>query len=445
MPTASIAVMRSLWIAWCVASPPRKGTRQARFDFINIWDHDHDKEYSMPNVRRLTSAAVLLATTAVLASAQSVTSAHSGTLHYFEGAVTIDNIPVVSKVAKFSEIKENSVLRTAQGRAEVLLTPGVFLRVGENSEVKMLDNRLLSTRIEFVSGSAIVESDDPEVSVKDPAVTILYKSYEIQPLKYGVFEISSEPGQLKMFKGQASVTAADNHTVVKEGHALAFSAALLTEKFDPRQADDLYLWTRDRSAYLSAANMSSARTLASHGYSMDSLFAGNMYPGLGFNSAFRGGWYYNQFMDMFTYMPYNGMGLNPFGYGFFSPGSIYGYYNPNNYYWYGGGGSRTGGSSGAPLATNTALGSQVARLGGVHPTLSSPVRSLAADGSAIGQRGGFNNAGNQTFNNSSFNGGSAGASAGRSIGGGADTSSAGRSSGGGASAAPAAASSSRGR
>ena len=297
----------------------------------------------MYSLRRLSCATVLFAATASLSTAQSVTSAHSGTLHYFEGSVTIDNLPVVAKTSKFSEIKENSVLRTGQGRAEVLLTPGVFLRVGENSEIKMLDNRLLSTRIDFISGTAIVESDDPDVSIKDPAVTILYKDYEIQPLKYGVFEISSDPGQLKVYKGQASVAAGGSRTVVKDGHLLPFTAALLSEKFDEKQADDLYLWTRDRSAYLSAANMSSARTLASHGYTVDSLFAGGVYPGLGFNSAFHGGWYYNSFMDMYTYMPYNGMGMNPFGYGFFSPGSIYGFYNPNSYYWYGGGGSRTGG------------------------------------------------------------------------------------------------------
>ncbi len=48
------------------------------------------------------------------------------------------------------------MLRTGQGRAEVLLTPGVFLRVGENSAIRMLDNRLLSTRVEIVSGNAIV-------------------------------------------------------------------------------------------------------------------------------------------------------------------------------------------------------------------------------------------------------------------------------------------------
>ncbi|MDQ1473839.1 MAG: hypothetical protein QOJ99_5319, partial [Bryobacterales bacterium] len=212
---------------------------------------------------RIASVTVLLTLTGAIANAQSVVSAHSGTLHYFDGSVMIDGNQVEAKVGKFSEIKEKSVLSTGQGRAEILLTPGVFLRVGENTEVRMLDNRLLSTRVEILKGTAIVESDDPELSVKNPAVTVLYRDYEIQPVKFGIFEITSEPSQLRVFKGQAIVQAGAERVTVKEGRMVPFSAALLTEKFDEKQADDLYLWARDRSAYLSAANMSSARSLAS--------------------------------------------------------------------------------------------------------------------------------------------------------------------------------------
>ena len=347
--------------------------------------------------KRLVSVAVLVGMTAAASFAQSVVSAHSGTLHYFDGDVSIDGQSIQSKVGKFSEIKENSVLRTGLGRAEVLLTPGVFLRVGENSSIKMLDNRLLSTRVEVISGTALVESDDPEVSVKDPAVTIVYKDYQIQPVKYGIFEITSDPSQMKVFKGQASVVAGSNKALIKEGRLMPFEAALVSEKFNEKQADDLYLWARDRSAYLSAANMSSARSLASNGYSPLGLY-GNGYPGLGFNDRFQGGWYYNPYLSMYTYMPYGGTMWSPFGYGYFSPYTIYGYYTPGNYYW-NGGGTRT--SAGVPLSnigTSTLAASQVIRAGSgtnTHPTLGSPVRSSngfsGTNGAATGGfRGGFN-------------------------------------------------------
>lgn len=368
--------------------------------------------------KRLASVAVLIGITAASSLAQSVVSAHSGTLHYFDGDVSIDGQTIQSKVGKFSEIKENSVLRTGLGRAEVLLTPGVFLRVGENTSIKMLDNRLLSTRVEVISGSALVESDDPEVSVKDPAVTIIYKDYEIQPVKYAIFEITSDPSQMKVFKGQASVVAGTNKAVIKEGRLMPFEAALLTEKFNEKQADDLYLWARDRSAYLSAANMSSARSLASNGYSPLGLY-GNGYPGLGFNDRFQGGWYYNSYLSMYTYMPYGGTMWSPFGYGYFSPYTIYGYYTPGNYYW-NGGGSR-GNSTGVPLSnigTSSLAAAQVTRAGSgsnTHPTLGSPVRSSngfsGTNGAATsgGFRGGFNDGMAQRGGNSNPGFGSVGA------------------------------------
>jgi hypothetical protein len=304
--------------------------------------------------RRISSAAIVLAMTAAVCSAQSVTSAHSGTLHYFEGDVSIDGTAVQAKVARFPEVKEQSVLSTGRGRAEVLLTPGVFLRIGENSSIRMIDNRLISTRVDILSGNAIVESDDPQMDLKDAPVVLLYKDYEIRMLKHGLFEINSDPGQMKVFKGEAVVQAAgtaQNRVTVKEGRLLDFSAALLTEKFDERSGDDLYLWARDRSQNLSAANMSSARSLSSgYGSGYASGFgSGYGYGGLGTGSgAWNGGWYYNPYFDMFTFVPGSGTLWNPWGYGFFSPGSIYGYYSPTTY-WYGAGGPVGASSGGRPL------------------------------------------------------------------------------------------------
>jgi len=341
---------------------------------------------------RFASVAVLLGLTSSLLSAQNVTAAHSGTVHYFEGAVSVDGTPIESQKGRFNTLKDQSVLSTGQGRAEILLTPGVFLRVGENSSIKLLDGRLMSTRVEFLSGTAMIESENPEVSVKDPAVaTIIYKDYEIQVNKSGLFELVSSPSQMKVYKGQVEVSAAGNRVVVKEGHLLPFSAALVTEKFDTKTADDLYLWARDRGAYLSAANMASARSVASNPNGFLS-FAGLGYSPYGLGGRAGGGsWFYNNALNMYTFLPYGGTYWSPFGYGFFSPFSINEYYNPGSYYWYGGGGSRNGGgTSGQPV--NSA--SQVVRAGiaAARPTLNTPIRGNV-NGGASTLRGGFDRSG----------------------------------------------------
>jgi hypothetical protein len=346
--------------------------------------------------RLITSAAVLIAVTAGISSAQTITSAHSGLLHYFDGAVSIDGKSVDYKPGKFSEIKENSVLSTAQGRAEVLLTPGVYLRLGENSSIKMLDNRLLSTRVEFLSGSVILESDDPDASVKDPAVTLVYKDYQLQPMKYGVFEITSDPPQVKVYKGQMNASIGSVKTTVKDGKLVVLSPALLTEKFDDKQADDLYLWARDRGAALSAANMASARSLSANGFSSSGLYSGMMYPGLGFNSAFSGGWYLNSLLGMYTYIPYGGAFWSPFGYGYFSPGTIYSFYQPGGYYWYGGGGARTTSFVPQPVAggvvrtaAGIGAGGAPVRLTSGHTNITVPVAGSGSGSIAAARGGGF--------------------------------------------------------
>ncbi|HEY3826536.1 MAG TPA: hypothetical protein VGL82_18365 [Bryobacteraceae bacterium] len=339
---------------------------------------------------RIASVFVFSAMTVAVCSAQSVTSAHSGTLHYFQGDVSIDGNPVEAKVGKFSEVKEQGILRTSQGRAEILLTPGVFLRVGENTAIRMLDNRLLSTRVEILSGSAIVESDDPQMSVKDSPVSLIYKDYEIRMVKHGLVEIESDPAQMKVYKGEAVVTTASDRATVREGHLLPFSAALLTESFNDKVGDDLYIWARDRSQSISAANMSSARSLnpngygSGYGYGNGYGYGGGYGNGYGLGSgAWNGGWYFNPYFDMFTFVPAYGTLWNPWGYGFFSPGTIYNYYTPTTY-WYGGGGARGTGSIGRPLSgitTNTST-TQRAPLSGLLPRnngvsgVSSPIRGL---------------------------------------------------------------------
>ncbi len=352
--------------------------------------------------RQFLTSAALLAVSAAVCSAQSIAPAHSGTVHYFEGDVSVDGTKLVSQVARFTSLKEQSVLQTGLGRAEILLTPGVLLRVGENSSVKMLDNRLLSTRIEFLSGSAMLESDDNSSMVKDPAVTIVYKDFSAQPMRTGLFEIRSEPEQLRVFKGEAKVFAAGSSMNVKDGNQVELSTTLATSKFDTKEGDELYLWSRDRSAYLSAGNMASARTLASNGFANSN---GQGY-GAGWNPGmwrgFSGGWYYNSYLGMYSYLPFAGTIYSPFGFGFYNPLTIADVYYPGyGYNWSGAGGARTATTTSVPLTSLSASGTSVRpslpRLG-TTATLNSGF--TATPGNATGPltaRSAFNN--NNSFNN----------------------------------------------
>jgi hypothetical protein len=356
----------------------------------------------MFTVRHIVGTLGCLAVSASLCVAQNIAPSHSGTVDYFQGDVSIDGLHLVSQTGRFSSLKDQGVLKVSEGRAEILLTPGVILRVGEHSSVRMLDSDLMHTQVQLVSGTAMVEALESGTDVKDPPVTIIYNNFRSQPVKYGVYEITSEPAQVRVFEGEARIsTDGDQWSRVKDGHQVALTTELASSKFDDKVGDDIYLWSRDRSAYLAAANLSSARALASS----NSAFGG--YNSLGWNSAmwngFSGGWYYNSFLNMYSYMPFSGGMLTPFGYSIYNPMTI-GYVYMPTYYWSGAGGARTGSTGGVPLTsaprTSTAgfrAGSnapQLPRLGvtaTLRPTVNAPLRGaeVASPRMSFGDRNGL--------------------------------------------------------
>src|SRR3974390_3214021 len=96
---------------------------------------------------RLRLVCALAPVLAFPAWSQSVISVYSGVIHLSEGSVFLDNRPVEQKPGRFEEIKPGSELRLEDGRAEVLLTPGGFLRPGDGSAVRMVSYVLADTRL----------------------------------------------------------------------------------------------------------------------------------------------------------------------------------------------------------------------------------------------------------------------------------------------------------
>jgi len=326
--------------------------------------------------RALLCVSALTALSGTTAFGQSVISAHSGLIHYVEGRVLLDGKPVEVKITSFPEVKENMELRTEDGRAEVLLNPGVFLRLAENSSVRMVANKLTDTKVEFLSGSALIESSR-ELAQKENFVTILYKGAAAHLRKSGIYRFDSEPAQFRVYSGEAEVETGSNVLIVKTGKLVSLDGLVAVEKFNPKDGDELSRWSERRAEYVSMANVSAAKYVNNSGTGLSSS-----------------GWYFNPYFGMFTYIPMNGMFYSPYGYSYFSPYTVYRVYqSPGNYV--GGGNSGFTGSRTPPVTTT--------------PTASAP--SAAASGG---------NAASQPFSRGTFGGGGfsgGGASAGRSAGG----------------------------
>jgi hypothetical protein len=327
--------------------------------------------------------------------AQNVISAHSGTIHYMEGQVELDGQPVQQDLQKgqFAEIKSGSTLTVKDGQAEVLLTPGVFLRVGENSSVTMLSNKLADTRIQVVSGTVMTEVGE---LLQDNAITLKYQDSEISLGKRGLYRIDSDPARLRVYDGEARVTPAGSEEVisVRKGHELEFGAKLEAKSFDTKQTDAFYNWCARRDEYIAEANIYAAKSARDSGYGYNNTayssapgynagygglgygagYGGYGYNGLGYGNGL-GTWAFNPYFGMFTYMPYSGMFYSPFGYSFFSPSMVGYLYMPGSPF-YGGG---TSGLSNGVVSRN---GSTL--LAGTSGSPASPVRAGYNAGSGSG-------------------------------------------------------------
>src|SRR4051794_36604947 len=83
-------------------------------------------------------------------------SAKPGAVNYVEGAAYINGAPISEKDLKTTFLNANDILSTDLGKAEVLLVPGVFLRVGDNARVRMVSPSLVATQVEALSGETMI-------------------------------------------------------------------------------------------------------------------------------------------------------------------------------------------------------------------------------------------------------------------------------------------------
>src|SRR3984893_9272334 len=159
-------------------------------------------------MRILTSSLVFGTLAAGCLFGQSVLSVNSGLVHYAEGKVYAADKLVEPKFGHFPQLNNNDELRTEDGRAEILLSPGSFLRVSENSAIRMVSNRLTDTKIELLQGEALIEKvdetkDKAAAMVKGNAITLLYKGTTVSLVKSGVYVFNAEPGSLRVYEGEA--------------------------------------------------------------------------------------------------------------------------------------------------------------------------------------------------------------------------------------------------
>jgi len=268
----------------------------------------------LPGMKAIVSLflAAILSAPAWAADNTRANSAVPGTLNYVEGQVSIGDQTLNSKSIGSVNLQGGQSLTTGNGKAEVLLTPGVFLRVGEDSSVKMISPSITNTQVELDKGHAMVEVAEihPENDIR-----ISTSGTRTELLKTGLYDFNLNQNEFRIFDGKARLEGGEGQVTVKSGHevSLASNETLKPQKFDKKtyEEGDLYRWSSLRSAYLAEANVDAASYYMNYGWG----------PwGLGWWGA---DWYWDPWFDAFTFIPGDGIFFSPFGWGFYSPWWVY--------------------------------------------------------------------------------------------------------------------------
>lgn len=267
-------------------------------------------------------------------------------------------------------IKDNleagDVVKTGgDGRVEMLLNPGSYLRVAENSEFELTNNSLDNLELRLIRGTAIVEAtgaDDSEM-----LINIITPHTRMAIVRRGLYRVKVVPGDVtELIVRKGRVLLADSQTKIKGGRKLVFSGLTFSEakleKAD-KQTDDFDNWSKQRAETIAQVN----RKIRSRDVNL--LLASFNDP-WSLRSS-NGLWLFHPRFGCYTFLP--------FFYGWGSPyGSSYSNYYFAGYHWYGRrpyGGTTGGYSSGGRGSTTSGSSGNSGNSSGRQPAAPPPRQS----------------------------------------------------------------------
>lgn len=237
-----------------------------------------------------------------------VITAKAGGVNHVQGSVNITRQDAKSGLLLKGDAVEvgDRVSTGADGRAEILLNPGSYLRVAESSTFQFETTQLEDLEILVTRGSVMLEvfaANDFKVAVTTPK-----NRYDL--VESGVYRVdvaADGNARIEVWKGKAEVGDA----VLKGGKtASSLDGQVAVAKFDRDDRDDFETWSKDRAKELAkGTNALRDRTLRTS--LMRSFLGGrwNMYDSFGL-------WVYDASFGRYCFLPFGYGWSSPYGYGF---------------------------------------------------------------------------------------------------------------------------------
>ena len=184
-----------------------------------------------------------------------VISAEAGGVNFVEGKVAVTRKDAKSGfLLKGDELKIGDRVSTgADGKAEILLNPGSYVRLGENTDFEFVTTSLENLKVKINRGSAIFEViADSEFRV---AVTVPNADFYV--VKSGVYRIDVLPdgaGKIEVWRGLAEIGDGKSAPLKKGQTATVSGNQTAVAKFDRDDKDALEMWSKERAKDLAKIN-----------------------------------------------------------------------------------------------------------------------------------------------------------------------------------------------
>lgn len=262
------------------------------------------------------------------ASSLYIISAKAGAVNFVSGKVAVERKNAKSGyLVKGDNIEKGEKIKTGQdGKTEILLNPGSYVRLAENTDFNFDSTALDDLQVSLNSGSAIFEvmaEDEFKVAVKTP------KS-KFQLLKSGIYRIdalSDGTGKISVWKGKAKFGEGKNESV-KGGQTTALvNGQISVQKFDRDNKGEFELWSKDRAKEIAKVNARLQQRTMSR--SLISAFGQSGWNSWG-RSNRSGLWVFDPMSSGYCFLPFGYGWSSPYGYGFNQ--SIWNYNLPNQIY-----------------------------------------------------------------------------------------------------------------
>ena len=247
------------------------------------------------------------------------------------------------QLAVTDDLESGDRVRTAlDGRVEILLNPGSYLRLGGNSEVELLNNTLENLEVKLLRGTAIVEATGADGLELNIGISTPHTRLAI--VRQGLYRLNVVPEdatELIVRKGR--VVLSDSQKI-KGGNKVVFNATnvsvakLTKEEKKLKDKEEVDLWSKERAETLAKANRRISERM------LTSAFASfrDTDP---FSSGRFGLWFYNANAHCYTFLPFHYGWGSPYGNSYST--SVY-YYPPTNSYPRGGGSNGNSGGGSYP-------------------------------------------------------------------------------------------------